>query len=626
MDITIVTCLYDIRAKETTGGEGEQPRTLDDYLGLGNYMLSVKLPMVVYTDNTLVHEHVMSFRKSIGLEDKTTVVWLPFEETFFYKDVTILTERMKEFCINNWNKKKDTPLYVTLNNNKFDFLTRTIQTNPYNSSFFFWMDYGIQHCAKASDEDWMLVSSQWPEFIRKETERVHHLRIHTVTKPHDTPWKEYFKMIYHHIAGSMFGGHVSPLQVYIQYFREEWERILYEEKWWQLDEAVMTIVVEKYPQHFRLWYGDYDGLITNFIHSKRSWELIFQTGQRHLDNRKYDQSEHVLVSLDSVMETVMDGNFRRYMNQRICNDYYRWNARFSPALEKILCQDKMAKIPTQWLQNQMGNIRHYHNSANVFIKGLWYWRNPTTIFLGRWIIRDERNKLFIQRWNEFFEQDNVQWIPIGNRCLSALALLTNKLRKVSLPLDYIDINPHQLLRLFRRQFKDFYSVDTIGKDTYINPYGLFFEHHQKHSHEQNQETFTRRIHRLYEYLESSNKIVFLHTTETFLMHKFSDEEQKHYDESLVEFCNYIRRNFPTLQFVILCIYTNRQITIPFENLPKEMIPLLYETPYEFAKNPQKNVPIPHIYTYRDGIYESVRVLAKSNVKSFLLPKGEKCAN
>jgi 3-deoxy-D-manno-octulosonate 8-phosphate phosphatase (KDO 8-P phosphatase) len=38
-------------------------------------------------------------------------------------------------------------MYIILNNNKFDFIQSAIEVNPYNSSHFIWMDFGINHVA-----------------------------------------------------------------------------------------------------------------------------------------------------------------------------------------------------------------------------------------------------------------------------------------------------------------------------------------------------------------------------------------------------------------------------------------------------------------------------------------------
>lgn len=608
-DITITTCLYDIRAKE--GGDKETTRSLSNYIELGNHMLQVRLPMIIYTDSEEVREKVSLKRTEYGLGDKTTIVWLPFEETSFYKDMDMLQERMRTFELNNWNREKDTPLYVTLNNNKFDFLRRTMSSNPYGSSFFFWMDFGIQHCAQASDEDWDEVSEKWADFIRKETDLIHHLRIHTVQKPEDCSFKDYFRMIYHHIAGSFFGGHEKPLREYIELYTEEWENIIYFEEWWQLDEAVMTIVVEKHPERFRLYYGDYDGLITNFMRTTRSWHLVFQTAQRHLDARNYKQSEQVLATMDETMTTFSsdDPMFQKYLAMRICNDYYRWDGAFSTALQDILFSRRRVADLKGWLANQIHNLRFYTQRLPENMR-LSYYPNeifehitPPARFLMRWSFFDQRNQHALEKWKGLYhEEGKGQWIGVGDRCVSAMAIFENHMRTHAFPLDYVQVSPSQLRSLFHDQFYQFYDARQMTDD-YTNRYGIRFEHHEKRTHHENEPTFERRVRRFYQFLEEPpSRLVFLHTTESFLWKELSPDEQCKYDQDLVHICRYMSRNFPKLDFVFLSLYLDREISIPQDELPPNMVVIMMHTPFEFSKHrPQPPQRITN--GFRESIYE-----------------------
>jgi hypothetical protein len=185
------------------------------------------------------------------------------------------------------------------------------------------------------------------------------------------------------------------------------------------------------------------------------------------------------------------------------------------------------------------------------------------------------------------------WIPVGDRCLSALAMEHNNLRGVSLPLDYLDCLPGQALRMFRNQFEDFYTSD------YTNKYGIFFEHFRDKTHEENRETFRRRIYRFYEHLELPKKrTIFLHTTEIFLMRPFSGEEQVSYDEDLVSLCGYIERNFPDLDFTMIHLTTNRG----FYGKHPRILPFVLWTPAGYASTLRKDMPVEQIYAYREAAY------------------------
>lgn len=583
MDITIVTALYDIRSKEP---EDDGPRKINDYIALGRSMLDIDLPMIIFTDDMTVYKETERYRTEKDLHEKTMIVQVPFEETFFYKDLDLLKQRMEEYTLFNRNPAKDTPLYVLVNNNKFDFLERAMAQNPFGSDFFFWMDYGIQHCAKASPADWASVANEWPAYIRQDRTHIHQLRIHPTKKDDAQTWKDYFHTIYHHIGGSCFGGYRDCVLEYSRLFKEQWDTMLHKEGWWQLDEAIMTIITETWPEKFRFWYGDYDGLITNFITSKRSWHLIFNLCQHHLDRRDYLQSEAVLTTLDPAMKDLPadDPSFLRYLILRITSDFYRFRGDFSPALSAILFREENP-VPPVFLEMQMSNLVHYHSKQAM-------------LFLARWSFRDNLPAL-----GRFHPAEDAIWIPMGNRCLSALALDHQGERETSFPLDYVEFEPRQALRLFRKQFLQFYTPN----DSYTNPYGIFFEHHQKNTHADNQVMFERRIQRLYQHLETpSRSIVFFHTTELFLMKKYSLEEQLAYDQELVALAEYLERNYPDVTFHFLVLLTNRK----FHASHDKIIPIRIMTPLAYTSTMSKNMPVDQLFSYREAIYDWLRFLKK----------------
>jgi len=212
----------------------------------------------------------------------------------------------------------------------------------------------------------------------------------------------------------------------------------------------------------------------------------------------------------------------------------------------------------------------------------------------------------LDAWTGIDDKDLV-WIPMGDRCLSALAMEQQKLRNVSLPLDYLDCMPGQALCMFRCQFEDFYT------NGFTNKYGIFFEHFQDKTHDENRETFRRRLCRLYEFLETpKNKTIFFHTTEIFLMQSFSEKEKVSYDEDLVSLCGYMERNFPDLDFTIIHLSTNRR----FYGKHSRILPFVIHTPVEYTMTLTKELPLYQIFTYREAIYDWLgKLLSLRNIKN-----------
>jgi hypothetical protein len=529
MSITITTCLYDIRKKE--GSTCQNISTLQNYLELSRHMLRVRLPMVIFTDEEEIVAHVYKTRLEYGLLDRTMIVRLPFEQTLFYQDLDMLKQRMEEFQIVNWNRDKDTPLYILLNNNKFDFLKRSMEMNFFHTEFFLWMDMGLQHCTKATEKEWLDISETWPSFIQQDREHVHQLRIHTVAKPDDMEWKDYFRMIYHHVAGGLFGGHRDRMEEYIRLFQDQWHKMLYEEKWWQLDEAVMTILTETYPEKFRFFYGDYDGMLSNFIQSKKSFGLVLQTAQRHLDARKYDLSDHVLATLDFDC-LVGTEYYEKAVNMKICNDYYVRDGFLSPMLSEILSHHD---IPLKVLLEQLPNIRHLSDPS-------------LSSFFARWAFQNPQNDWAVRQWSQIPQRHTFSWQHLGP--FSKTILNEKKEENISSPFECLGEDPEKLLDHFQSQFGSLPETDICS---------------------------------LYNLLEADDQnVFFLWSTPSFLTTQNHDiQQQQSYDRSILHVYQFLKRNFPQLNFFMICLYANRPWTLPHEQTPHGLLVFTFEMPYSF---------------------------------------------
>lgn len=539
-NITLVTALYDIRSREGTT-TAEKTRRLQEYLELGRSMLTLDLPMVIFTDHLDVYRETVRYRMERSLHEKTLVIWLPFEETVYYKDLPIIQKQMKEYELRNRNPEKDTPLYVILTNDKFEFLERAMDLNPFGSDFFFWMDYGIQHCARASPDDWERVVVEWPPVILKHRDKIHQLRIQPVKKHPSESWKDYFRTIYHHVAASCFGGHRDRVQEYSRLFRGQWERMIHEEGWYQLEEAVMTIVAETHPEKFRFWYGDYDSLITNFVVSKRSWRLCLNMAQFHLDRRQHASCDTVLSTLDDPMRDRKgdDSFFQKYLMLRITNDFYRHDKAFSVSLRSILLTDRLRDVPVSFLERAIPNVRHYPT-------------DDAMRFFCEWSFLDPMNAEAHRRWSSFRQCHGASvGISWGNEYFSALVIE----RAESVHGNHCPTN-----------------TETPPQP---NPIEWLTAYEDR--------------------LQSSEGVVFLYVCGyTSDCHDNSSEKQNRHDQDLVRKVASLRLRFPSVSFTVLALMIDRSFTESHEDL----IPIRMFIPYAYSIE----TPCPiHRSSYEDGV-------------------------
>jgi len=307
---TIVTMFYNIREKEADLSGSVYNHNISRYFDFAKeFILQIPYPLIIFTDDDNLIEIINKERKMF---EKTYIYKKPFEETYYYSHLDKLNELQKNFNIINGHIEHETPMYIILNNNKFDFIESAINLNPFDSSHFIWMDFGINHVALNTEHihDW----------IWKVPDKIKQLCINPYIE--NATNKQMFQYIYHHTAGGLFTGSVANLLKYCELFKNKTEQI-YDEEWYQIDEAVMTIVQRENPDLFDLFYGDYQGIISNYLSPIHNLDLIFKGSQKCIDMNKTKKAFHILSYCSNYFEQNPNNDLLYlFIQQNIIVDYY----------------------------------------------------------------------------------------------------------------------------------------------------------------------------------------------------------------------------------------------------------------------------------------------------------------
>ena len=350
---TIVTMFYNIREKEKNQFNSSLNHAAQKYLSHAkDFILSIDYPLILFTDDPDVIEFATKEKPN-----HLKIYNVPFEETYFYKDLDRLHDLQQKYTIYNGHLEHETPMYIILNNDKFDFIERAIEYNPFQSTHFIWMDFGINHVAQNTERihTWI---SDIPDKIKQlcinpYVERMEH--------------KQMFQNIYHHVAGGLFSGSKANMLTYCQLFKQKTEQI-YSEDWYQVDEAVMTIVIRENPDLFSLYYGDYQGIISNYLSPIHNINLIFTGIAKCLDYNHTKQAWDILQFCTSYFLTHLhDPHIYSYIRFKIITDYYNNNQCFTKELIHIVDQLKTDNTLLHIIQNNMTNIHYYKNKSELLL-------------------------------------------------------------------------------------------------------------------------------------------------------------------------------------------------------------------------------------------------------------------
>jgi len=359
---TIVTTFYNIRKFEEPViiNKNENIKKIENYLELASkFILKLPYPLIIFVDpdDQYIIDYINKSRenyKKITFQRK-----IKLKDTEYYKYFDKLKSLQEEYKILNLNKIKDTPLYITLTNNKFYFLENSININPFKSSHFIWMDFGINHCAKESE----LIH----EWIINIPDKIKQLCIIPFLEK-DINYKNFFQNIHHHLASGIFSGSKENMLKYCNIFRDKTQQI-YNEGWYQLEEAVMTIIYKENPELFDLYYGDYGGIISNYVEVKHDIHIVVDK----IINKciKYDNKELafniILSAMNYFCNNINSIYIYEFVKQNIIIDLYFTENKLLPKIiylinKKILNNDENMKT---LLKNYSEKLNYYDNKSLI---------------------------------------------------------------------------------------------------------------------------------------------------------------------------------------------------------------------------------------------------------------------
>jgi hypothetical protein len=350
---TIVTMFYDVRKMENS--HADDNRQKNKYFELSKqFILKLPYPLIIFMDEDNNSEFLnLIFTERGKYMDKTQIIKIKFQDTFFYKYLDRITELQNHFTIYNGDLKHETPLYIILNNNKFFFMETAINENPFNSSHFIWCDFGINHVAQDYDNihEWILIV---PDKIKQLCINPYIENIND---------KDMFCNIYHHTAGGLFSGSSENLLTYCDLFKKKVEQI-YNENWYQVDEAIMTMVQKENPELFDFYYGDYQGIISNYLSPSHNIILILLSIQKAIEHNKTHLAYHILNYAHIYFyRNINCHEIYKYISQRIIVDYYNNNQKLRPEVIYLINKKLMSNDVNMFglLNDNKCNLDFYSN-------------------------------------------------------------------------------------------------------------------------------------------------------------------------------------------------------------------------------------------------------------------------
>lgn len=276
-ELTIVTCLYNLNKMDTV-----KRRDINDYLELGRFVCSIKLPMIIFTEKELFW-NIYKLRKSYGNENKTIIIIKEYEDLDYYKYLELVKYSHLVNPIQYMNMNKDTPHYVIMSWSKFTFLSEAIENNPFNSTKFAWLDFGIAHAVDKTNYE--LAFNNIPDKIKL---MIFVNKINT---------EELFTINKRILASGYFTGNIENMKLFINKFDTEVKNALFMLRS-PLEESVIAKVICFNQEMFTYYFGTHVTILSNY--------------------------NHIIDSVDHILNNIIRNGYNNYYSRIAC-DQLLWS-------------------------------------------------------------------------------------------------------------------------------------------------------------------------------------------------------------------------------------------------------------------------------------------------------------
>ena len=169
-------------------------RELDKYVEYGKKLLTIDTPKVIFMEKEIYTEYF-----SNDIFPQTIFVFVEKTDNYLYEQMEAITE----FEVVSTNPGKDTIEYMFVQCNKTEWVKQAVETDPFNTEQFVWIDFGIYH---------MINTEDFADCIYKITQQKYDkIRIAGCWDFNAYYHKNYHSKVLWYFAGSVFGGDKASL-------------------------------------------------------------------------------------------------------------------------------------------------------------------------------------------------------------------------------------------------------------------------------------------------------------------------------------------------------------------------------------------------------------------------------
>ncbi len=266
---TVVTMFYDLSSIESN----PHRRSQQDYFKLSIPLISGDVNLFFVGDEASV-SYVSEFRSKLSLDHKTHCVVRPITKSPYIAASNFAADPEK-----GWAPSKDSRMYAVVTMTKLFAIAEAIHINPFASTRFMWVDFGISHIATP---DLNHCFSTLGNKVRIQI--VNYAPLSLANKP-----EEHYSRRRSVVCGGLFGGDLTAMSRLVDLFNSEY-LVFLNAGHYNTEEAIISALVAKHPTLFSVYAGDYQSIFANFVKPKICLDRIAECLKQA---REYGDTEMV---------------------------------------------------------------------------------------------------------------------------------------------------------------------------------------------------------------------------------------------------------------------------------------------------------------------------------------------
>ena len=280
MNCTLVTACFDCSKYN------KYCRSINDFLYAIDSLLKTPCYLVIYTDRDL-HEHIMKKRNEYGMSSLTKYIIMDVEDLDSFQYIDVVKKNREQYHPSK-DKRTCAESHLVCCS-KFELVLKTIESNPFNTTKFGWIDaaVGVNFSKVCTDyKNNMLL-----DILERCDDNKFYIQVLNSCNKKFTKsenFKEYYQQYRWVVCGGMFVTGKEKGVIFLNELNDIFKKHTLA-GYGHGEEMFYLELLDKHFDEIEKSYGDYQHILNNFLDINIGLDYILNISRNYLHNKSYKE-------------------------------------------------------------------------------------------------------------------------------------------------------------------------------------------------------------------------------------------------------------------------------------------------------------------------------------------------